>query len=57
MHCVAKGKPMDPGKYYFRLCMTFETASKKYAWANRAMAVGYVIRLGNAVVYDAHLLK
>lgn len=54
---VAKGKPVDPGKYYFRLYMTFETASKKYAWLNRAMAVGYAMRLGNAVVYDAYLLK
>jgi Protein of unknown function (DUF3237) len=37
--------------------MTFETASKKYAWLNRTMAVGYAMRLGNAVVYDAYLLK
>jgi Protein of unknown function (DUF3237) len=54
---VAKGKPVDPSKYYFRLYMTFETASKKYAWLNRTMAVGYAMRLGNAVVYDAYLLK
>lgn len=38
---VAKGKPVDPNKYYFRLYMTFETTSAKYAWLNRAMAVGY----------------
>jgi hypothetical protein len=54
---VAKGKLVDPGKYYFRLYMTFETASKKYAWLNRTMAVGYAMRLGNAVVYDAYQLK
>nr|WP_277873608.1 DUF3237 domain-containing protein [Paraburkholderia sp. RAU2J] len=54
---VAKGKPVDPNKYYFRLYMTFETISAKYAWLNRAMAVGYAMRLGNAVIYDAYLLK
>jgi hypothetical protein len=53
---VAKGKAVDPSKYYFRLYMNFETSSKKYAWLNRAMAVGYAMRLGNAVVYDAYLL-
>ena len=53
---VAKGKPVDPNKYYFRVTMAFETASKKYDWLNRAMAVGYAMRLGNAVVYDAYLL-
>ena len=54
---VAKGNPVDPEKYFFRLYMTFETSSPKYNWLNRAMAVGYAMRLGNAVVYDAYLLK
>lgn len=54
---VAKGKPVDPNKYYFRLYMTFETSSPKYAWLNRTMGVGYAMRLGNAVVYDAYLLN
>ena len=54
---VAKGSPVDPNKYYFRLYMTFETSSQKYKWLNQAMAVGYAMRLGQAVVYDAYLLK
>lgn len=54
---VAQGKPVDPSRYYFRLYMNFETASKKYDWLNRAMGVGYAMRLGNAVVYDAYLLN
>lgn len=54
---VAKGEPVDPSKYYFRLYMNFETTSKKYEWLNRAMGVGYAMRLGNAVVYDAYLLN
>jgi Protein of unknown function (DUF3237) len=43
---VAKGNPVDPNKYYFRLYMMFETASEKYRWLNRAMAIGYAMRLG-----------
>jgi hypothetical protein len=54
---VAKGEPVDPSQYTFRLYMNFETASKKYDWLNRAMGVGYAMRLGNAVVYDAYLLN
>jgi hypothetical protein len=54
---VAKGNPVDANKYYFRLYMTFETSAAKYDWLNRAMAIGYAMRLGNAVVYDAYLIK
>ena len=54
---VAKGNPVDPDKYYFRLNMTFETADPRYDWLNRAMGIGMAMRLGNAVVYDAYLLK
>ncbi|MGO9022029.1 MAG: DUF3237 domain-containing protein [Syntrophobacteraceae bacterium] len=54
---VAKGEPVDPSQYYFRIYMTFETSSQKYDWLNRAMGIGYAMRLGNAVVYDAYLVK
>lgn len=54
---VAQGKPVDPAKYYFRLYMNFETSAPKYDWLNRAMAIGFGMRLGNAVVYDAYLIK
>jgi hypothetical protein len=54
---VAKGEVVDPSKYYFRIYMTFETNSQKYNWLNRAMGIGYAMRLGNAVVYDAYLIK
>ncbi|ACL61238.1 conserved hypothetical protein [Methylobacterium nodulans ORS 2060] len=54
---VAKGNPVDPNKYSFRLTMTFKTASQKYSWLNRAIGVGYAMRLGKAVVYDAYLVK
>jgi len=51
---VGKGEVVDPKLYYFRVYMTFETASVKYAWLNRAMAIAFAMRLGNAVVYDAY---
>lgn len=54
---VAKGVPVDPSKYFFRIYMTFETSSAKYAWLNRTMAVGYAMRLGKAVIYDAYALR
>jgi hypothetical protein len=54
---VAKGEVVDGNQYYFRLYMSFETSAPQYAWLNRAMAVGYAMRLGNAVVYDAYVIK
>ena len=54
---VGKGEVVDPKEYYFRVYMQFETAAPQYAWLNRAMAVGFAMRLGNAVVYDAYLIQ
>jgi hypothetical protein len=52
---VAKGEVVDGNLYYFRLYMSFETSALQYAWLNRAMAIAFAMRLGNAVVYDAYL--
>jgi hypothetical protein len=54
---VAKGNPMDPAKYFFRVYIQFETGAKKYEWLNRAMAIGSGMRLRNAVIYDAYLIR
>lgn len=54
---VAKGKPVDPAKYTFRLTMSFETSDPRYTWLNRAIGVASAMRLGAAVVYDAYLLE
>jgi hypothetical protein len=54
---VAAGEPVDPHGYFFRVYMTFETASDKYRWLNRAMAIGSAMRLANAVIYDAYLIN
>jgi len=53
---VAQGEVVDGKLYYFRVYMQFETDSPKYEWLNRAMAVGYAMRLETAVVYDAYLI-
>jgi hypothetical protein len=37
--------------------MTFETASDRYGWLNRAMAIGSAMRLPNAVIYDVYLIR
>jgi hypothetical protein len=54
---VAKGSLVDPGKYYFRVYIQFETGSADYQWLNRAIGIGSGMRLRNAVIYDAYLVK
>ena len=54
---VAKGIPVDPNKYYFRVHIQFETGSARYKWLNRAIGIGAGMRLRNAVIYDAYLVK
>jgi hypothetical protein len=53
---IAAGATVDPSQYYFRVYMTFETASATYGWLNRAMAIGSAMRLQNTVIYDAYLI-
>jgi hypothetical protein len=53
---VAKGIPVDPNKYYFRVYIQFETGSARYEWLNRAIGIGAGMRLRNAVIYDAYLV-
>lgn len=54
---VAKGNPVDPNKYYFRVYIQFETGDSRYEWLNRAIGIGAGMRLANAVIYDAYLVK
>jgi hypothetical protein len=54
---VGKGEAVDPNLYSFRCTMSFETASKKYGFLNRAIGICIAMRLGNAVVYDAYIVK
>jgi hypothetical protein len=35
----------------------YETSSDRYRWLNRTLAVGSGMRLGNAVIYDAYVVR
>jgi hypothetical protein len=37
---IENGEQVDPASYYFRIAPMFETASPKYDWLNRIVAVG-----------------
>lgn len=52
MQRIAKGEQVPPNEYYLRTGLVFETASKKYDWLNRIVAVGVGRREPGAVFYD-----
>jgi Protein of unknown function (DUF3237) len=37
---LGRGEAVDPAKYYFRTASRFETASEKYAFMNKLLAIG-----------------
>jgi len=51
---LAAGEAVDPALYYFRISLAFETASPRYGWLNRTLAIGAAMRSPDAVVYDAY---
>jgi hypothetical protein len=51
---VVRGEPVDPGLYYFRTLMRFETSAPQYDWLNRILAIAYGARLHNAVELEVH---
>ena len=48
---LAAGETVDPSEYYFRTTPTFETASEKYGWLNRVVAVGVGDRRPSGPLY------
>jgi hypothetical protein len=54
---LARGNPVDPATYSFRVTLGFETADPRYQWLNRVIGVGAAMRLARAVVYDAYELR
>jgi Protein of unknown function (DUF3237) len=42
---LERGETVDPSAYYFRLAPFFETASERFGWLNRVVAVGTGHRL------------
>ncbi|HXZ02597.1 MAG TPA: DUF3237 domain-containing protein [Stellaceae bacterium] len=47
-----RGEPVDPAGYYFRTAPFFETASDKYGWLNRVLAVATGDRKPDGPMYD-----
>ncbi len=39
MQRIQQGEDVDPSEYYFRTAPVYETASEKYGWLNRIVAV------------------
>ncbi|MGH2914528.1 MAG: DUF3237 domain-containing protein [Solirubrobacteraceae bacterium] len=54
---LARGEPVDPAKYCFRVTIRYETSAPAHAWLNRVVAVAGAVRLADEVVYDAYALR
>ncbi len=54
MERIFRGERVDPSEYYLRTSLVFETASEKYGWLNRIVAVGVGRREPDAAVYAVH---
>ena len=52
MQRIADGEEVDPSEYYLRDTPNFETASEKYDWLNRIVAVGGGRRLSDHAAYE-----
>lgn len=52
MERFSRQEPVDAGSYYLRASMRFETASERYGWLNRIVAVGVGWREPRATSYD-----
>ena len=51
---LGRGETVDPGLYYFRTCLRFETAHPAAAWLNRILALGHGTREARAVILDVY---
>ena|SRR5580700_11370306 len=49
---IEKGEVVDPASYYFRINPLFETASPKYDWINRILAIGIGHRRADGPIYS-----
>jgi hypothetical protein len=49
-----RGETVDPSEYYFRVAPLFETASEKYSWLNRLLAIGFGRRTRDQVGYRVY---
>lgn len=54
MQRIANGEQVPHDAYYLRTALQFETASTKYSWLNRVVAVGVGKRGPTGVIYEVH---
>jgi hypothetical protein len=54
MEALARGEPVDPSTYYFRITATFETGAERYSWLNQIATVGTGRRDPGGPVYDVY---
>jgi len=52
MERIARGETVSPSEYYLRASPFFETASEKYGWLNRIVAIAIGHRLPSGPVYQ-----
>ena len=52
LEALGRGEPVSPTAYYMRVVPVFETASEKYGWLNRIVAVAHGHRLSNGAIYN-----
>ncbi|WP_319560058.1 DUF3237 domain-containing protein [Marispirochaeta sp.] len=51
-------EPVDPGEYYFKQHLFFDTAAEEYLWLNNVVAFGCVISQKTpGVIYDAWIVR
>ena len=54
MRRILAGEPVEPSEYYFRVSPRFETASERYGWLNRIVAIGVGRRTRTQVAYTVY---
>jgi len=54
---LTRGEDVDPSEYYFRVAPLFETASEKYDWLNRVLAIGVGRRTPRQVSYSVYAVN
>jgi Protein of unknown function (DUF3237) len=47
-----RGESVDPSAYYFRIAPVFETASERFGWLNRVVAIGTGHRSPSGPIYN-----
>ncbi|MBV1800224.1 DUF3237 domain-containing protein [Siccirubricoccus sp. G192] len=54
---LGRGEAVDPGDYYFRIAIRFETGDAELAWLNRVLAVGVGQRPPTGPTYDVYVVR